>query len=270
MLTDLAYHLGWTPAWCRGLCEFYRVTPSEALRLGTRATGRRPSLPGSPTCEPVSGQTWEELWARGPRDSEETIFSFWQEVGSWCAFRQAVRHRRTSFAFLLRRLGMGRRFLEYGAGIAPASWWLLRHSPVPLQLTIADVPSEHLTFGAWRLRQRLEEDPDLCGWTLRTLALEAGRLPLIDPYQAIAVLEVLEHLSAPLETIRHLGEHLETGGWLFEDFTPHDDAHAADLPQAQKERPEVYAYLAEAFEFVDGRHWDAPDGGGIRTWRRRG
>ena len=271
MLTDAVHALtGWGPAWCLDLCRYYGISPSEARRLGTRAKGRRPSLPGSKTCQPVSGKTWEELWAAHPRDTEEDRFAFWREVGSWCAFRQAARHRRTSFAFILRRLGMGQRFLEYGAGIAPASWWLLRHSPIPLQLTIADVPSEHLTFGAWRLWQRLDEEVDLCGWTLRTLALEPRRLPLVDTYHAIAVLEVLEHLSAPVETIRHLGEHLEVGGWLFEDFTRHDDAHAADLPHAQKERPQVYAYLVEAFHFVDGRHWDAPEGGGIRIWRRRG
>ena len=269
MLTDLAHRLGWTPAWCRDLCEFYRVTPSGALRLGTRATGRRPSLPGSATCQPVSGKTWEELWALEPRDSEEAIFSFWKQVGSWCAFRQVVRNRRRSFAFIGKRLGMMDAFCEYGAGVAPASWWLATHHPGPLRLTMVDVPSEHLTFGAWRLRKRLENEWDLCCWALRVIALEPHIQPLTDPYRGISCLEVLEHLSHPLETVQHLAEHLEFGGYLWEDFVPHAEAHGADLPQAQSARHAVYDFLEQHFALVEGRRWDMADGGGTRTWQRQ-
>lgn len=269
MLTDIAHRLGWTPAWCRDLCEYYRVTPSEALRLGTRQKGRRPSLPSSPTCQPVSGKTWEELWERYPRDSEEAIFSFWTEVGSWCAFRQVVRNRRRSFAFIGKRLGMMDAFCEYGAGVAPASWWLATHHPVPLQLTVVDVPSEHLTFGAWRLRRRLEKEWDLCCWSLRVAALEPYVKPLKNLYHGIACLEVLEHLSHPLEVVQHLIDHLEPGGYLWEDFVCHDDPHGADLPQAQVERPAVYNLLYEYLQLIAGQPPDAPGGGGTRTWRKR-
>ena len=269
MLTDLAHRVGWTPAWCRDLCEFYHVTPSEALRLGTRANGRRPSLPGSPTCHPVSGQTWEELWARVPRDSEEALFSFWKDVGSWCAFRQVVRNRRRSFAFIGQRLGLMDAFCEYGAGVAPASWWLATHLPIPLRLTTVDVPSEHLTFGTWRLRRRLEQGLDSWGWDLRVIALAPKEPPRLGQYHGIAALEVLEHVPTPLLTIEHLTEHLIPDGWLFEDFAPHADPHAADLPEAQYERPRVYQFLLRHFELVEGRSWNDPDGGGTRTWRLR-
>ena len=268
MLNDLAHWLGWTPAWCREVCDYYRVTPSEALRLGTRAPGRRPALPGSPTCAPVSGRTWDDLWAREPRDTDAAVAAFWQDVGSWCTFRQVVRNRRRSFAFIGHRLGMMDAFCEYGAGVAPASWWLVRHAPVPLRLTLVDVPSEHLTFGAWRLQCRLEAEWDLCCWEARALATQETR-PLSASYRGIAVLEVLEHLPHPLQTVQHLVEHLEPAGWLWEDFFPHADAHGADLPQAQAERPAVYAYLQETCDLVEGRSWETPDGGGTRTWRRR-
>ena len=269
MLTNAAHALtGWAPAWCRDLCVYYHIRPSEALELGTRAPGRRPSLPGSKTCPPVLGKTWEELWENRPRDTEEARFAFWQEVGSWCAFRQALRNRRRSFRFVLERLGMGDRFLEYGAGIAPASWWLLQHCPVPLHLTIADVPSEHLNFGTWRLWRCLQFDRDPCCWTLRAIALEPSILPLKDTYHAITAIEVLEHVSHPLQTVAHLVEHLSPRGWLFEDFVPHAAAHAADLPSAQQERPAVYAYLEKTCELLAGRHWALPGGGGTRTWRK--
>ena len=264
----LWHKLGFPPMWHKDLCDYYGVTPSQALELGTRRNGRRPSLPGSPTCQPVSGQTWEELWARYPRDSEEAIFAFWTEIGAWAAFRQVIRNRRRSFAFIAQRLGMMDAFCEWGAGVAPASWWLVQHSPIPLRLTLVDVPSEHLNFGSWRLRRRLEAEWDLCCWSLRVVALEPRIKPLTEMYQGVSVIEVLEHLSDPLETVRHLAEHLELGGWFFEDFTPHADAHAADLPQAQRERQQVYAYVEDRFTLVKGRRWEEPDGGGTRIWKK--
>ena len=53
--------------WYDDLCEYYKVTPEEADLLGTRKTGRKPNLPGSLTCDPVSGKTFEEIWERKPR-----------------------------------------------------------------------------------------------------------------------------------------------------------------------------------------------------------
>lgn len=196
------------------------------------------------------------------------MFSFWKEVGSWCAFRQVVRNRRRSFGFIGKRLGMMDAFCEYGAGVAPASWWLATHHPVPLRLTVVDVPSEHLTFGAWRLRRRLEKEWDLCCWSLRVAALEPRVLPLTDTYQGIACLEVLEHLPNPWEVACHLVEHLEGGGWLWEDFVCHEEPHGADLPQAQRERANVYQMLNDTCTLVEGRSWNEPGGGGTRTWKK--
>ena len=48
--------------WYTDLCEYYKVSPEEADDLGTRKKGRKPNLPGSATCEPVSGLTFEEIW----------------------------------------------------------------------------------------------------------------------------------------------------------------------------------------------------------------
>ena len=269
MLTDALYAAtGWAPSWCRDLCAYYQVRPSKALALGTRATGRRPFLPGSPTCQPVSGKTWEDLWTASLRDTPDARDAFWREIGAWCVFRQAVRHRGRSFRFVLRRLRSWDSILEYGAGIAPVCWWLVRHAPWPLRLTIADVESEHLTFGLWRLRNHLVRHGDPITEVHRLYVQSAQQPIMMGMYRVATILETLEHLTNPLDTIEHLDKHLQPGGWLFEDFTPHGDAHAADLPQAQTERPGVYAYVCRRYRLVAGRHWDAPDGGGVRTWRK--
>ena len=46
--------------WSDDLCEYYGVSEEAALELGTRSSGRKPSLPGSKTCEPVSDMTFED------------------------------------------------------------------------------------------------------------------------------------------------------------------------------------------------------------------
>ena len=48
--------------WYDDLCEYYNVTPQQALELGTRKTGRRPFFPQSVTCQnPPQGLTFEEI-----------------------------------------------------------------------------------------------------------------------------------------------------------------------------------------------------------------
>lgn len=261
----LVQALGLEEHWAADLCRYYQVTPVQALVLGTRQKGRRPDLPGSPTCQPVSGKTWEELWAARPRDSEEAVFSFYKEIGAWAAFRQVVRHRFRSFAFVARHLPRDGVFLEWGCGIAPISHWLATH---PWQVSgeptyiLVDVDSEHFTFGRWRVAAADGEVVELL--------VEAGKpLPALPPVDAACILEVLEHLPDPVAVIRHIGAAIKPGGVLFEDFVRHDaESDGPDLPSARATRPEVYRYLLKHFAFEAGRSWEMPDGGGIRRWRK--
>lgn len=46
--------------WYKDLVEYYGVNIGQAIILGTRRKGRKPDLPGSRTCSPVSGMTFQE------------------------------------------------------------------------------------------------------------------------------------------------------------------------------------------------------------------
>ena len=70
--------------WYDDLCEYYSVDADTALKLGTRSSGRRPSLPGSKTCEPVSNMTFEDIWRSKPRETIEDIFQFQRDMGFLC------------------------------------------------------------------------------------------------------------------------------------------------------------------------------------------
>ena len=258
--------LGLELPWHTDLCQWYKVSPRRALELGTRQNGRRPDLPGSLTCPPVSGKTWEELWAARPRNSEEAVLGFYREIGAWATFRQVVRHRWRSYAFVARHLPRNGVLLEYGCGVAPISHWLATH---PWQVggeptyILVDVDSEHFTFGRWRVAAADGEALEL--------VVEPGKpLPTLPPCDVAICSEVLEHVPDPVAVIRHVGGALKPSGVLFEDFHRHDiESDGPDLPSARAARPAVYRYLWKQFAFEVGRTWEMPDGGGLRRWRKR-
>lgn len=250
--------LSWRP-WWYDLAAYYGVDSATALALGTRAKGRRPW-----------GHTLEELWAMNPRNTDAEVQAFYRNVGPWFAYRQVVRHRRTRFPEILRRLRPGASLLEYGCGIAPVSFWLARRRLSGLHIVLVDVDSEHFDFGAWRLGRRLNERGRV--WSVDPRIIKSGELPLRSDeiFDVITILEVFEHLPNPLAVAKHLVEHLAPGGFLFEDFYPHADADGSgpDLPQAQAERPEVYRLLYARLQLVAGCEPHEPDGGGMREWRK--
>jgi len=257
---ELSERLGWADTWWRDVTAYYGVDRRTAIRLGTRAKDRRPDLPGSPTCQPVSGKTWEELWAAQPRETPEQIESFWQEVGSWCVFRQLVRHRGRGFWDVLARLPMGGTLLEYGCGIAPVTWWLSRRG-YGFTTILKDVPSEALTFGAWRLGRIPWAQPQA------VIPHTEGVLP---PCDVAVVLEVLEHVPSPIRALEAILGALRPDGWLLEDFHAHHGAGSpADLESAARERPKAYELIRDRCIQMTGQPPEAPDGGGRRWWVKR-
>lgn len=56
--------------WYDDLCEYYNVSAEEAISLSERSLGRKPSFPGSATCEPVTGKTWVDHGDDGPGESD--------------------------------------------------------------------------------------------------------------------------------------------------------------------------------------------------------
>ncbi|MFQ5873146.1 MAG: class I SAM-dependent methyltransferase [Dehalococcoidia bacterium] len=264
---NLRRSLGLSSPWYRDLCDYYGVTPEQALKLGTRAEGRRPDLPGSPTTHALFGKTFEEIWASRKRDTPTEIHAFWQDMGAWATFRQVVYHRSHSFRYLLKEIEAGSRVCEYGAGVGPVSFWLVDHlRKTPLVLTIVDVPSEHLVFGRWRLQRRIRELK--ASITLEVREVLPDRLPLEGSYDIITMLEVYEHLHNPLKVTVHLCDHLQPGGLLWENYIIEDNPAGANLPAAQEERSQVYAYLRSHCKLIAGNDPDTPDSGGTRCWRR--
>lgn len=261
--------------WYDELCEYYEVTPQKALELGTRSSGRKPSLPGSRTTHPVSNMTFEQIWSSKERKKEEDIFQFYKDQGAWSSFRQVVRHKdMTNFhiSLLSNIIQNKSTFCEYGCGVAPFTYSLLSNLPQDAEINIylSDVDCEHFTFGVWRAK-KLIENRELRNVSLKAVPIEPGKLPQYEEkLNAILMFEVLEHVPSPLSTVRNIDKQLASGGLICENFIKHDhsDDDGPDLRSAAQERNSYYVFLDENYERVLGNpEKEFPNE--TRVWKKR-
>ncbi len=251
--------------WYDDLVAYYNVTPAQAEELGIRRAGRKPDLPGSATTAPVSGQSFEEIWNARERSDPEAIQQFYSDMGAWAAFRQVYRHRYIDASRYARDLPAGARLCEYGSGVAPIANWMVENLRRPLHLTIVDVPSEHLRFGAWRLERKIAASP--LPFSLTVLEVKGDLLPLAELQDAIVISEVFEHLHNSLAVAEHLVAHLKPGGRLWENYLV-KEPEAADLAAAQQQRSAVFAHLRATCRLVSGGDPDVSPSD-TRCWIRQ-
>jgi hypothetical protein len=264
------------------LCEYYNVTIEDAIDLSTRKTGRKPSLPGSKTCDPVSGMNLEEIWDSQERDSEESIFKFYKDQGAWSAFRQCMRLSQAVGAYqnyllnVIERLDtqfkIGRTvsICEYGCGTAPFGFLLLNllKPDIKINFYISDVDCEHLNFGEWRLNQ-IKKHRKLENVKIIKKLVEPNSLPTYeDKLDAVFIFEVLEHVPSPIATTLNLINQINSGGFLIENFIKHEDEKGrCDLPSSQKERSECLEYLDKNLNLFMGET-ESKSPNGTRIWMK--
>ena len=269
--------------WCDDLCEYYDVDEEVALKLGTRASGRKPSLPGSKTCDPVSEMTFEDIWSLKDRSDIESVFQFYIDQGSWSTFRQCVRHKDLSSFHLSQivpsinssTLRHGFHICEYGCGVAPflnTFLTFLDPSSVQFRLSITDVDGcEHFNFAEWRLKKKvLERSLDI---ELEVKPVTSNTLPTYsDKLDLVLIFEVLEHVPSPLETIKNIYNQLNDGACVIENFIKHPDEEidndGPDLASAASERSAYYSFLIEKFNLIGGETLEQNQDG-TRIWRKK-
>tara|TARA_R100000008_G_scaffold86477_1_gene79791 strand:- start:4058 stop:4942 length:885 start_codon:yes stop_codon:yes gene_type:complete len=256
-----------TSPWYKYLCEYYGVSLDEAIKLGTRSSGRKPSLPGSRTCEPVSGMTHEDIWAMRDRTTQEDIFQFYIDQGAWSTFRQTVRHADPSckgmhsvvqqLAVVVdKRKDDEINVCEYGSGIAPYARVLLESTKLnnKLNLYISDVDgSEHFLYSSWMLNRVVEDNGSNA--TINPVPVKHDSLPSYDKQLDLVVcFEVMEHVASPVAALNNLIDHMNLGCHYIENFIKHDhdddEDPGPDLESAKLEREKYYEILNEKFELL--------------------
>ena len=254
----------WSFEWHTHLCEYYGVTPEEALQLGTRSSGRKPNLPGSITCDPVMDKTFEDIWGEKSRKDVQSIFDFYKDQGAWSSFRQCVRHKDMEPLHLSVIQGIqksgglteGGHICEYGAGVAPFMTTLMKviDYNTSLTITITDVKSEHFEFAKYRLKD-IKEKRGLNNIELIFEEILPDKLPEFNKkLNALLCFEVLEHVPSPVAVINNMISGMEKNCIYVENFIKHessdDEDDGPDLLSARKEREEYYNILGNNFDLV--------------------
>jgi len=257
--------------WYDDVCEYYNITPEEALRLGTRGTYRE-FTPGSITCDRLEGDAAQidNVWAAKKRVTQEDIFSFYKECGSFSSLRQCVRHKDSSYLPIYdRTLRDGMTICEYGCGSAPILTELANSDIIKryngVTFVISDVDCEPFEFAKWRLKKAIQNNKlDI---KLEPHPIEPNKLPKYrNRLDLVFCYEVMEHVPSPLKAVANLYIQMSSKAVYIENFVNHHDGYnhdGPDLLSAKKERSAYLSLLKSKFTLVYGDFGD-----GNRIWRR--
>lgn len=134
------------------------------------------------------------------------------------------------------------RVLEYGCGIAPIVAGLINDGKTCYNFTIADIQQFPYHYAKWRLKQ----------FEVKFIDIDPKQLPTLEMYDTIFVMTVFEHLPNPLQVVKHLTDHLASGGYLIFDFLI-SHGHGLDTKQALEERETVLRYIEEHYTLIKGK-----------------
>jgi 2-polyprenyl-3-methyl-5-hydroxy-6-metoxy-1,4-benzoquinol methylase len=132
--------------------------------------------------------------------------------------------------------------LEYGCGFAPISASLFHYEPNKFNLTIADIPNFPFHYAKWKLKP----------FNVKTININPNNLPLLEKYDVIFLIAVLEHLPNPLEIIKYLTNHLNKNGFFIFDYIK-SEAEGFDTNQSLAERDKVLNFIKENFSIIEGK-----------------
>jgi len=240
--------------WYDDLCEYYFVTPSVAIELGVRKTGRKPNLPGSITCKPVSGKNFEELWSQKLRDTVQQKMDFYKEIGSWMVFRQCnYRHDFNYGNLFYPYIKENSNILEYGCGIAPLTNYIIDNKKInvdKMKFCIVDVSGEHLEFAKWRLRKKCPK-----------INLEVHEITekyiipnFSEKFDVCCVMDVMEHLPNPYNVINNIYNSCLCGATIVLTWVDKSEGKhgGPDLEEAEKERNITMGFIKNNSILIKG------------------
>lgn len=242
--------------WHEDICKYYNITKEEAYELSTRKKGRKPSLPGSKTCKPVSNMTFEEIWDMKPRKTSAQIFEFYKDIGSWSSIRQPRYNANINKDLLLKYMFNYNQnkevynILEYGSGVGPITRCITDNYANKFHFTLVDVPCECLHFARFRLNERgLKEKDDF-----NIVELEPNKFPDFDrKFDLITVCDVFEHCDAPYEALQNMLKYCHENTIFVENWVEHtDDGSNSTGCDLDRDKEKTQNSIKENFTHIHG------------------
>ena len=181
------------------------------------------------------------LWKKKERKTEKDIRSFYSETDFW-VLRQMFIHKNNCFPEIAKIIPKNRKdihFCEYGSGIGPVTRWLTDRFP-DVKFTLVDLPTHTMGFAKWRFKKNKN---------VEFLTVPLNGFPLKKQYDFINCFAVLEHVTKPFETVKHLIKHLKIGGTLFIDYQ-YGKGKDENLPQSAAQRDKTIDFLNNNLQIV--------------------
>ena len=195
----------------------YLAQKNEAVAEICAFTGEDP-LEVEDKCKIVS-KFGDIIWEISQPETEEEVLSFYRDTDFYiyhlmkgCDWQGSGRHLAQ---VIIDEINPVDRVLDYGGGCGSLSIALAQAG---FNTTHLDLPSQLLEFTRFRFARR--------GLDVKTIAAVA-KYPLKEKYNAIICTHVIEHLTDPESTLRHMANHLETGGKMFLEI-PFDPSPGAE------------------------------------------
>ncbi len=179
---------------------------------------------------------FDELWNSKPRDTRETVESFYreQEADVW---RQVYlsEYDREKKNYVLRVCNLihhlfkdkNVKILDYGCGCGVFSHYLYKKGYN--NITLADIKSRTLDFARKAF-----------GSKFKYIEINSDT-PLKESYDIILIIDVLAHVFNPFDVTRHILDHLNTGGLLIIFFEK--GIHHTHLEKSVNEREKTMNYI---------------------------
>jgi 2-polyprenyl-3-methyl-5-hydroxy-6-metoxy-1,4-benzoquinol methylase len=136
---------------------------------------------------------------------------------------------------------------EYGCGMAPITRSIerfFRHKNV--RIHCVDIPTFPFHYIRWYFKKYKKYQ--FCDFIEINPEKESI---LTELYDVVFVLNVLEHLPSPYQTIIHITEHLKIGGFLIFNYIQ-SDGTTLDTKAGKLERNDTITYIKENYTIING------------------
>jgi len=199
----------------------------------------------SPKCTKSYPLSWRSLcctWYSIKRNTTVDQQRHYESYGPWEVFRQSrhnngkpMKKYRILFQHIVEKMSqVPINVIEYGAGIAPGSYFLAKNQLKIRNALLVDLASDHLYFGAWRLRSLLQKnlfEQNITFEEVRALEADGDTLPDIEEskmkFNIAIVLTVFEHVPNPLELSQKIIKSLARPAIAMIDFC--SETHLAKI-----------------------------------------